>query len=138
MTHSFPTRRAAELATAQSNERRASVCFLGQSCGKRQRRTLSINNGVGVQSLRSGKNVKPTPIGTGRDHMANQGRRLLRVNSEGLGPAAHAHTRTAKIKIRIDADGKTRSLSKLFRPGKCTIRLPFRFQIYREERTRVV
>src|SRR3546814_1485603 len=27
-------------ATAQINERRASVCFLGQSCGKPQRRTL--------------------------------------------------------------------------------------------------
>src|SRR3546814_5232538 len=51
-------------ATAQINERRASVCFLGQSCGKPQRRTLSINNGVGVQSLRSGKNVKPDRTST--------------------------------------------------------------------------
>src|SRR3546814_8848289 len=32
-------------ATAQINERRASVCFLGPSCGKPPRRTLSINNG---------------------------------------------------------------------------------------------
>src|SRR3546814_19292996 len=45
-------------ATAQINERRASVCFLGQSCGKPQRRTLSINNGVGVQSLRHGQDRK--------------------------------------------------------------------------------
>src|SRR3546814_756611 len=68
----------------------------------------------------------------GRDHMANQGCRPLCVNSEGLGPAAHAHTRTAKIKIRIDADGQTRSLSQLFRQSKRTIRFSFRFEIHRD------
>src|SRR3546814_10705747 len=84
-------------ATAQINERRASVCFLGQSGGKRQRRTLSINNGVSIQSLRSGKNVKPTPIGAGRDHMANQGRRPLCVNSE----RSEEHTSELQSLMRI-------------------------------------